>query len=132
MRRGRRRGAGRRSALLEQPRPRRKPDGTLTKQRTTTEWVHKLEGAGVPCGPINALDAVFRDPQILERGLRIELPHEMAGTVPGVANPIRLSETPIAYRSAPPPLGAHTSEVLQQRLGLEQGDVDALRASGVV
>lgn len=92
----------------------------------------KLEAAGVPCGPINALDSVFRDPQIVARGLRIELPHAVAGTVPGVASPIRLSETPVAYRSAPPPLGTHTSEVLQQRLGLEPSDVDALRKSGVV
>jgi crotonobetainyl-CoA:carnitine CoA-transferase CaiB-like acyl-CoA transferase len=104
----------------------------LTVQRTTEEWVQRLQAVGVPCGPINALDAVFRDPQILARGMRIELAHPVVGTVPGVANPIRLSETPITYRNAPPPLGAHTREVLQQRLRMEPGDFDALRAKGIV
>jgi crotonobetainyl-CoA:carnitine CoA-transferase CaiB-like acyl-CoA transferase len=103
-----------------------------TMQRTTAEWVQRLETAGVPCGPINALDALFRDPQIVARGMRVELPHPVAGTVPGVANPIRLSETPITYRNAPPPLGAHTDEVLQRRLGVAHRDIGALRAKGIV
>jgi len=105
---------------------------TLTAQRTTAEWVRALEAAGVPCGPINALDAVFRDPQIEARGMRIELPHPVAGAVPGVANPIRLSETPITYRSAPPQLGAHTREVLGGLLGVATSEIDALQAKGIV
>ncbi len=104
----------------------------LTVRRTTAEWVEALEAVGVPCGPINALDAVFHDPQIRARGMRIELPHALAGTVPGVASPIRLSETPVTYRSAPPQLGAHTREVLEGLLGLAATEIDALRAKGIV
>jgi len=87
-----------------------------TVMRTTREWVEAFEAAGVPCGPINRLDEVFADPQVIARGLRIEMPHPQAGIVPLVANPIRLSATPVAYRHAPPALGQHTGEVLAQWL----------------
>lgn len=73
-----------------------------TVMRTTAEWIATLESAGVPCGPVNRIDAVFDDPQVRSRGLRIELSHPQAGRVPGVANPIRLSESPVEYRAAPP------------------------------
>jgi len=88
-----------------------------TVMRTTHDWIAALEAAGVPCGPINRLDEVFADPQVLARGLRIDLPHAVAGTVPGVANPIRLSASPVAYDRGPPVLGEHTAEVLAQWLG---------------
>lgn len=104
----------------------------LTVQRTTAEWVRTLEAVGVPCGPINALDAVFQDPQVVSRGMRIDLPRADAGTVPGVANPIRLSETPVSYRSAPPSLGAHTREVLESLLGFPQSEIEALYVKGIL
>lgn len=55
-----------------------------------------------------------------------------AGTVPLVANPLRLSATPVSYRSAPPILGSHTREVLGERLGLSAADIEALAAKGVI
>jgi crotonobetainyl-CoA:carnitine CoA-transferase CaiB-like acyl-CoA transferase len=90
-----------------------------TVMRSTHEWIAALEGAAVPCGPINRLDEVFADPQVIARGLRIDLPHAVAGTVPGVANPIRLSASPVAYDRGPPTLGEHTQEVLAEWLGAE-------------
>jgi crotonobetainyl-CoA:carnitine CoA-transferase CaiB-like acyl-CoA transferase len=87
-----------------------------TVMRTTREWIAALEPAGVPCGPINGLAEVFDDPQVIARGLRIDLPHAVAGTVPGVANPIRLSASPVAYDRGPPVLGEHTAEVLRDWL----------------
>ena len=100
--------------------------------KTTAEWVTQLEGVGVPCGPINDLAQVFADPQVQARGLALQLPHALAGLVPQVASPIRLSETPVEYRNAPPLLGEHTRQVLEQVLGLKAGAVEALRQSGVV
>ncbi|MNV74108.1 Succinyl-CoA:(R)-benzylsuccinate CoA-transferase subunit BbsF [compost metagenome] len=100
--------------------------------KTTAEWVAQLEQAGVPCGPINDLAQMFADPQVKARGLAIELPHALAGMVPQVASPIRLSETPVEYRFAPPLLGEHTLEVLHRVLGLDAGSVSALKASGVL
>jgi crotonobetainyl-CoA:carnitine CoA-transferase CaiB-like acyl-CoA transferase len=83
-----------------------------TVMKTTAEWVALLEEAGVPCGPINRLEQVFADPQVLARGLRVEVPHPAFGSVALVANPIRLSATPVDYRRPPPRLGQDTQEVL--------------------
>ena len=84
----------------------------VTVTRPTAEWVALMEDAGVPCGPINTLDKVFDDPQVQARGMRIDMPHPVAGSVPLVANPIRMSATPVAYDRPPPMLGVHTDEVL--------------------
>nr|WP_289812856.1 CaiB/BaiF CoA-transferase family protein [Pseudomonas alliivorans] len=100
--------------------------------KTTAQWVDELEAAGVPCGPVNDLAQVFADPQVLARGLAIELPHALGGRVAQVASPIRLSETPVEYRRAPPLLGEHTSEVLQALLGMSEGEVAALKGAGVL
>lgn len=88
-----------------------------TVMKTSAEWITLLESVGVPCGPINRLDQVFADPQVLARGLRVDLPHPTLGRVPLVANPIHLSATPVQYRQAPPLLGEHTDEVLADWLG---------------
>lgn len=100
--------------------------------KTTAQWVDELEAAGVPCGPVNDLSQVFDDPQVLARGLAIELPHVLGGRVAQVASPIRLSETPVEYRRAPPLLGEHTSQVLQELLGMSGDEVVALREAGVL
>ncbi|WP_096670754.1 CaiB/BaiF CoA transferase family protein [Polaromonas sp. AET17H-212] len=89
-----------------------------TVMRTSADWITALEAAGVPCGPINRIDEVFADPQVQSRRLHIDMPHALAGSVPLVANPIRLSGSPVAYQRPPPMLGEHTAEVLAQWLGL--------------
>ncbi|MCU1756142.1 MULTISPECIES: CaiB/BaiF CoA transferase family protein [Pseudomonas] len=100
--------------------------------KTTAQWVEQLEAVGVPCGPINELAQVFADPQVQARGLAFELPHALAGLVPQVGSPIRLSETPVEYRRAPPLLGEHTQEVLARVLGVTAVDLELLRQSGVL
>lgn len=104
----------------------------VTVTHPTAHWVAALESVGVPAGPINNLEAVFADPQVRARGMRVEIPHPVAGTVSLVANPLRLSETPVSYRSSPPPLGAQTRQVLMERLNLSAADVEELRAKGIV
>jgi len=104
----------------------------LLRQRTTHAWVEALEDAGVPCGPINRLGEVFADPQVRHRGMRIDLPHALAGSVPLVASPIRLSASPLEYASAPPLLGQHTNEILHELLGLPQAELARLRDQGVI
>jgi len=101
-----------------------------TVMRTSAEWIAALEAAGVPCGPINRIDEVFADPQVRARSLHINMPHALAGSVPLVANPIRLSGSPVAYQRPPPMLGEHTSEVLAQWLGTQEAKdaAPALRA----
>jgi len=100
--------------------------------KTTAEWVSQLETAGVPCGPINDLAQMFQDPQVVARGLAVTIPHPLAGIVPQVASPIRLSETPVEYRRAPPLLGEHTEAVLSEVLGLDADAVHRLRSAGVL
>jgi crotonobetainyl-CoA:carnitine CoA-transferase CaiB-like acyl-CoA transferase len=99
--------------------------------RTTAEWVAVLERDAVPCGPINTLDQVFADEQVRARGLRVDLARPDGTVVPGVANPIRLSGSPIEYARPAPALGADTDEVLAS-LGLSDGEIRTLRQSGVV
>lgn len=104
----------------------------VTVFKTTVQWVAELEAAGVPCGPINDLAQVFADPQVVARGLAIELPHALGGTVPLVASPIRLSETPVQYRRAPPLLGEHTQAVLRDVLGMSDEAIAVLREAQVL
>ena len=92
-----------------------------TIKRSTVEWVHALEAVDVPCGPINDIAHVFEDPQVRERGMKIEVEHSSAGRIPLVANPIRLSETPVEYRNAPPTLGQHTARGPRRRARLRRG-----------
>lgn len=103
-----------------------------TRTRGTASWVAGLEAAGVPCGPINTIDEVFADRQVRAREMRIDLPDPVTGTVPLVANPLRLSSSPVRYDSAPPALGAHTHEVLAGLLGLAPAHIRALAESGVI
>jgi crotonobetainyl-CoA:carnitine CoA-transferase CaiB-like acyl-CoA transferase len=102
----------------------------VTVASTTQHWREQLAKVGVPCGPINTVADVFREPQVLSRGLRVE----MSGpdTVPMVASPLRLSDTPATYRLPPPHLGADTCAVLADVLGLGEEAIDALRREGVI
>ena len=99
--------------------------------KTTAEWIRLLENAAVPCGPINDLAAVFADPQVLHRGLRVDLPHAAGGSAPQVANPIRFSATPVGYRHAPPVLGQDTDAILEE-LGHNEESIAMLRVAGVI
>jgi len=95
-------------------------------------WADGLEAAGVPCGAINDLGQTFADPQVRHRGMRVELPHPTAGTVPLVGSPMKFSESPVEYRSAPPLLGQHTEEVLREVLGMDDATIAKLRAAKAV
>ena len=104
----------------------------VMRSRTQRDWLEALEAQSVPCGPINTLDQVFVDPQTVARGLRVDLPHPLAGRVPQVATPIRYDGATPACERAPPLLGADTRTVLSERLSLDAPTIDALVARGVV
>jgi crotonobetainyl-CoA:carnitine CoA-transferase CaiB-like acyl-CoA transferase len=103
----------------------------IMRRRTVNEWVALLEPIGVPVGPINDLAQVFAHPQVKSRGVQLELQHPLAGSVPSVANPIRMSATPPRYEAAPPTLGQHTHEVLSG-LGIDERELQALARDGVI
>ncbi len=104
----------------------------MTRKVSSGELYDLLEGVSVPCGPINTLEDVFQDPQVIARGLRKDLPHATYGTVPGVASPLRLSDSPVSYDKAPPRLGENTDEILQDILGLDGKTLRTLRDKGAI
>lgn len=103
-----------------------------TRQRPTAGWIALLEEAGVPCGPINDLAQVFRDPQVIARETVVTMEHAAGARARVVANPIRLSSSPVQYRRAPPQLGQHTDEVLQDWIGMDAAQAGALRERGIL
>lgn len=99
--------------------------------RTAAEWGAIMDGAGVPCSPINDLATVLSLPQVLHQEFVIDLPHADIPDLrmPGV--PIKLADTPGAARLPPPRLGEHTAEILAG-LGRDAATIAGLRESGIV
>lgn len=116
-----------RDALIPQMRP-------VLAAKPSAHWLENLERLSIGCGPINTVEQVFADPQVKDRGMAIAMPHAALGgaPVPLVASPLRFSETPVTYRQAPPVLGEHTEDVLRGVLGMEDGEIDALRKAGAM
>ncbi len=106
----------------------------IMRRKTTAEWVDGLADLGVPCGPVNDIAGVFADPQVRARGMRIDLPHPLAGggTVPLIANPVKMSATPPDYRHPPPLLGQHTEELLRELIGATPEAIADWRAAGII
>jgi crotonobetainyl-CoA:carnitine CoA-transferase CaiB-like acyl-CoA transferase len=104
----------------------------IMRGKSSADWLEALNDRGIPCGPINDIDQVFDDPQVVARGLKLRLDHPAAGSVASVANPIRLSRTPVRYRLAPPMLGQHTDAVLGRVLNLDSDRLEELRAEGII
>ncbi len=102
------------------------------KERSTREWVEALEAAGVPNGPINNIKQVFEEPQVVARGMKIEIDHPTAGKVPLVASPMRFSATPLEFKLPPPTLGQHTDEILRSVLGMSEAEIAQMHAGGIV
>ncbi|MDR6287739.1 crotonobetainyl-CoA:carnitine CoA-transferase CaiB-like acyl-CoA transferase [Inquilinus ginsengisoli] len=90
----------------------------LIAEKSRGYWLETLERRQVPCGPINTIDQVFADPQVAAREMRIEMAHPLAPEpVALIGSPIKLSETPVTYRHAPPACGADGDAVLRDWLG---------------
>jgi crotonobetainyl-CoA:carnitine CoA-transferase CaiB-like acyl-CoA transferase len=104
----------------------------VMKTRTKPQWLAALEAAKVPCGAINNLAEVFADPQVQARAMVDEWDHPLRPGLRLVANPAKLSATPVRKDLPPPLLGQHTREVLTDLLGLDAGQIDALTRDGVI
>ena len=105
--------------------------GDLVATRDGEEWLKILTDAGIPCGPIYTVDKIFTDPQVLHRQMLKELDHPKAGKVRVTGIPVKLSDTPGKVKTAPPVLGQHTQEILNE-LGYSDHDVEKLRQEKLV
>ena len=102
------------------------------RTRTRGEWIAALQAAGVPCGSVRDIGEVVRDPQLRARTMIENVGHATIGEWPVLGVPVKLSDTPGGVRTAPPTLGQHTRQVLQQDLGFTEPEIARLRAKGVV
>lgn len=103
----------------------------IIAQQDAETWLQLFREADIPCGAINFVDETLNDPHLRNRGVIVELEHLAAGTVRSIANPVRLSATPVSYRLPPPMLGQHNAEVLAE-LDYTSADVTQLEAQGVI
>jgi len=100
--------------------------------RTTREWLERLQAAGVPATPIQTVDRVLADPQVLHRRMVVELTHERLGAMPTLGTPVKVDGVMGLDVTAAPRLGQHTDEILTTRLKYSGECVAALRQQGVI
>lgn len=103
----------------------------LMQQQSVERWCELAQHEGFPCGPINTIDRVFRDPQVRAREMQIQMDSPSYGSLDLVASPMRLSASPVSYRLAPPSLGQDTQDVLRE-LHYSDDEISTLRDSGVI
>ena len=104
----------------------------LMKRRPRAWWVEHLEKEGIPYGVVNNFRQVYEDPHIQARGMKFEMDHPLAGTIPLVRSPVNLEGSPPAYQRPPPLLGEHTDAILKTLLGKSEDDIAGLRQDGIV
>jgi crotonobetainyl-CoA:carnitine CoA-transferase CaiB-like acyl-CoA transferase len=97
-------------------------------KKPASEWLERFAAAGIPAAKINGVSEALNDIQAKSRGLVVQLEHPILGSVKSIANPMRLSDTPVTYRLAPPFLGEHTNQILQD-LGYTTKETAALANS---
>ncbi|MHA1988154.1 MAG: CaiB/BaiF CoA transferase family protein [Promethearchaeota archaeon] len=103
----------------------------LISTKEAEEWLDILNNAGVPCGPIYTMDKLFNDPQVKHRKMVKELNHPTVGPIKVTGVPIKLSDTPGEVITAPPVLGQHTREILQD-LGYNNEEIEILSQENVI
>lgn len=101
-------------------------------QHDSAHWLHLLEQHQVPCGPINSIDQVFQDPQILARNMLVTMEDKRAGEVQLVGNPINYSRSGIEYTVPPPILGDNTDSVLGEYLEYSELEISTLRNKSII
>ena len=93
---------------------------SIFKNASVSEWLTKLDEAEIPCGPIQNFEQVFSMPTVEEREMLVKMEHPTIGELPLVGSPLKMSDTPVAYRLHPPLMGEHTEDVLRE-LGYGDG-----------
>ena len=101
--------------------------------RTKEDWLCLMEQSGIPCAPINDIEHVMQDIQILSRNMIVEVEDELAGTVKIAGNPIKMTNVPESpSRGKVPEIGEHNAEVYGGMLGMDEAELARLQAEGVI
>jgi len=101
-------------------------------QKTCDEWVSLFVDASIPCGPVNTMESLFADPQVLHRNMVAQVPHPTIDPLRLVGIPIKYSDTPGAVRLPPPLVGEHTDEILSDVLSYSPEQIAELREQGAI
>ena len=104
---------------------------SILKQHTTSEWIERLNAAGVPAGPVYSIDKVFEDPQVIHLDIVRAVNHPTLGKLDLVGQPVRFSDCDAGPRTAAPELGEHTDSILRE-LGYSPAEVTALREQNII
>ena len=99
----------------------------LFSTKSATYWLEALYSANIPAAPVNQLDQVFADPQVLARQMEVTLTDEQGYPVPQIGNPLKIPTAPPQYRNPPPKLGASTEDILSRLAGLTPAQIEILR-----
>ncbi len=99
---------------------------------TADNWVSRIHAVKVPVGVINDIGRALDEPQVLARGMLVDIPHALDPGFRMVGSPVKLSDTPVEYQRPAPRLGEHTDDVLKRRLGLDDARLAELKAQGVI
>lgn len=105
---------------------------SVFRHETAEYWLARLRETGIPCGPINNVAEMLADPQARARGMVVDIEHPIAGPTTVLGNPVKFSDTPATIRAHAPALGEHTDRVLTEILGYSPGQIEVLRAEGVI
>jgi crotonobetainyl-CoA:carnitine CoA-transferase CaiB-like acyl-CoA transferase len=103
----------------------------VTRQQPSAWWVERLEAAGIPCGPILAVDQVFADPQVKHLRMAAAVDHPRIGATHMVDSPLNLEGLETRVRSVAPLAAADTDAVLSE-LGYGEGEIAAMRRAGAI
>jgi crotonobetainyl-CoA:carnitine CoA-transferase CaiB-like acyl-CoA transferase len=102
------------------------------RKKPSRDWLEELSSLEIPCGPVNTVDAVAEDSQVLYRGMIAEIPHKRLGKWRVANTPFKLDDASSGPQGPSPDLGEHTDEVLQEMLGHSRNEIARLRSLGLV
>ena len=104
----------------------------LLTKRSSEDWLAAFEQQQIPCGPINNLEQVFKDPQVLARNMLVNIEERRSGELTLAANPINYSRSQINYSVPPPELGSSTESILSNYLEYSAMDIAELRGRSII
>ncbi len=105
---------------------------SVFQKETVSYWLNRLDGKGIPMGPVRNLQDAFNCPQTLVRNMVQTIEHPTCGKINVVGPPIKFSRTPCEIRLPPPLLGQHTEDILKELLGFQEEEIDRYRLCGAI